>query len=191
MIHLSDYPFHSKSRLFQRFYMKLLHAYLVILFLSCATNAFSKEMVIMTSTDGYLRAIRTTMGGEKWRSYVGTNYLYQPSTTDDLVFIGSDDKCLYALKKSTGRVEWQFEIDGHVISCPMVASDRGLVFFSSDNGYFYAVSIRTGREKWSLFIGNDITASPERATTKLICIGGESGTIYGLDIDNGHIRWTY
>ncbi len=162
--------------------------FLLAAVLPLISSGSTKTPIIFTSKDGYVRALNHNARYEIWRAYVGTNNWYHCTESADLVFVGTDDKCLYALKKNSGRIAWRFDTGDYISSGPIVAG--GLVIFSSDDGYLYAVKISSGRMRWSFFIGN-VTAAPALTSTGEIFIGGESGTLYGLDLKDGSVEWAY
>ncbi|HMW36644.1 MAG TPA: PQQ-binding-like beta-propeller repeat protein, partial [bacterium] len=54
------------------------------------------------------------------------------------VFIGSQDKSIYALNKYTGVLEWQFETEGRIKS--EMAIYGGSLFVGSENNMLYKFS---------------------------------------------------
>jgi outer membrane protein assembly factor BamB len=47
---------------------------------------------------------------------------------DGVVYVGSSDGNLYAVKASTGKIRWSFASGGQVLSSPVV---NGMVYFGS------------------------------------------------------------
>ena len=46
--------------------------------------------------------------------------------SDTLVYVGSDDRNMYALSTSSGTIRWKFQSSGAILASPIVAN--GLVF---------------------------------------------------------------
>ena len=61
--------------------------------------------------------------------------------SDGTVYVGSDDKKLYAINPKSGVKLWEFETGGYVFSSPAIGSD-GTVYVGSGDGKLYA--IKTG-----------------------------------------------
>lgn len=98
-----------------------------------------------------------------------------PAVDEANVYIGSRDKSLHAVNRTTGTRAWTFSTGGRVESSPL-AFDNAIVFGSSD-GRLYAVDPADGQEIWRLDLGEDLTASPAYAQGRLI-IGGGGGTLF-------------
>ena len=59
------------------------------------------------------------------------------AVADGVVYVGSDDNFLYALKANTGELLWRYETGGNVDSAPVVMA--GVVYVSTNDGYLYAL----------------------------------------------------
>jgi outer membrane protein assembly factor BamB len=65
---------------------------------------------------------------------------------EGVVYVGSDDRNLYALDASTGAKLWSHTIDAGVGSSPAVSN--GVVYIGGDYGNVYALNAKTGAELW-------------------------------------------
>ena len=75
-----------------------------------------------------------------------------------VVYIGSDDNNVYALKASTGAKLWSYTTGYQVFSSPAVAN--GVVYVGSQDNNVYALNAKTGALLWSYITG--IGALPPR-----------------------------
>src|SRR5690349_20862031 len=80
----------------------------------------------------------------KWRFQTGGPIFSSAAVDNGVVYVGSNDGKLYAVRASDGTKLWAFATKGAVRSSPAVAG--GAVFFSSVDGKIYAVDAATGRE---------------------------------------------
>ncbi len=104
-------------------------------------------------------------------------FFSSPAVNDRLVLIGSRDKSLHAINRTTGEAVWKFKTGGRVEGSPIVFTD-GVVFGSAD-GRLYAASLDTGAELWRLELGEALVASPAFGENLLV-LGGEKGTVFAL-----------
>ena len=104
-------------------------------------------------------------------------FFSSPAVNEHLVLIGSRDKHLHAIKRTTGEAAWKFQTGGRVEGSPIVFTD-GVVFGSTD-GRLYAASLAAGAELWRLELGESLVASPAFGE-RLIVIGGEKGTVFAI-----------
>ncbi|MEO5958177.1 MAG: PQQ-binding-like beta-propeller repeat protein [Opitutaceae bacterium] len=100
-----------------------------------------------------------------------------PAVNDRLVLIGSRDKHLHAIDRTTGEGKWKFATGGRVEGSPIVFID-GVIFGSTD-GRLYAASLDGGAELWRLDLGESLLASPAFGGGQIV-VGGEKGTVFAL-----------
>ena len=63
------------------------------------------------------------------------------------VYVGSDQRRVWAFDADTGAKRWMVDVWGRVRSTPAVTEDR--VFVGTDNGRVYALNRRTGHKVWA------------------------------------------
>ncbi len=104
-------------------------------------------------------------------------FFSSPAVNDRLVLIGSRDKHLHAINRTSGEVAWKFQTGGRVEGSPIVFEDA--VVFGSSDGRLYAARLDAGTELWQLDLGESLVASPAFGE-HLIVIGGEKGTVFAI-----------
>ncbi len=104
-------------------------------------------------------------------------FMSAPAVNERLVLIGSRDKQLHAIDRTTGQGVWTFKTGGRVEGSPIVFSD-GVVFGSTD-GRLYAANLVDGAELWQVDLGEALVASPAFGAGKII-LGGDKGTVFAL-----------
>jgi len=82
-----------------------------------------------------------------------------PAVTDNMLFVLSDNRHLYAINRNNGTVVWSYLLRGDTgESSPVVANDRVLVY--TRDGIVTILDARNGRSIWTYDIGEQIFASP-------------------------------
>lgn len=81
-----------------------------------------------------------------WKYRTDGQIFSSPVVYGGVVYIGSNDRCVYALDASTSALFWKFEARGCVKSTPAV--DEGTVYFGAFDSTVYAVDRQSGLEKW-------------------------------------------
>ena len=104
-------------------------------------------------------------------------FFSSPAINDRLVLIGSRDKHLHAIHRTTGEGAWKFKTGGRIEGSPIVFDDA--VVFGSTDGRLYAASLETGAELWQLELGESLVASPAFGHRQLV-VGGEKGTVFAV-----------
>lgn len=107
--------------------------------------ALWRNLVIFTSGDHVVRAFDAGTGREAWRvtleqptssaPTVAGNRLYFGVRGDPLP--GGRPARLICLAANNGRMLWEMELDGAVLSAPVAS--RGLMIFGTDENYFYVL----------------------------------------------------
>ena len=104
-------------------------------------------------------------------------FMSAPAVNERLVLIGSRDKHLHAIHRTTGKAAWTFKTGGRIEGSPIVFTD-GVVFGSAD-GRLYGASLETGAELWQLDLGEALVASPSFGGQQMV-VGGDKGTVFAL-----------
>ena len=104
-------------------------------------------------------------------------FFSSPAVNEQLVLIGSRDKHLHAIRRTTGELAWKFPTGGRVEASPIVFADAAV--FGSADGRLYAAHLADGSELWRLELGESLVANPAYGE-HLIVLGGEKGTVFAL-----------
>jgi outer membrane protein assembly factor BamB len=178
--------------------------------------------VFFTSYDGNFYAIDVRSGelqwkfrtrGEKkvgakglWKMKPVNEYMDDPfdfflsspvvDSINGLVYFGSGDNDLYALRATDGTLQWRFPTGGIIHASPVLFQNT--LYFGSWDRYLYAVDSRTGKEKWKFQTAADTTyhllegiqASPLIYDNHLF-FGSRDGYFYALDAVTGQLTWKY
>ena len=152
----------------------------------------------------------TQLTGVKWKFKTGGRVLSSPAAAGGMVYVGSEDRNLYAVDARTGEQRWKFATEGAVHSSPAVAG--GLVYFASYDGKFYAVDAQSGKLKWKFETGGerrfeakglhgyqphnqtipdswDMYLSSPNVENGLVYFGSGDGNQYALDAQTGTLQW--
>ena len=130
-----------------------------------------------------------------WKFATNGSVISSPSVVDGVVYVGSQDKNIYAIGAWSGSLIWKYATDGPIISSPAVAD--GKVYVGSEDGYVYSLDAYTGSLIWKTFVNSSIPftfgdlvlkSSPAVADGK-VYIGSLDGNLYALDANNGNILW--
>jgi eukaryotic-like serine/threonine-protein kinase len=137
--------------------------------------------------------------GLLWTLTSGNEQYSVPAVANGVVYVGSTNSTLYAVKATTGIKKWSFQTDMHCASevyTPTVANGR--VFVDTECGTLFALDAMTGRQEWS-FTGDtptqpvtnsgfDIVYVPV-VSDGMVYFGTEQGAVYALDEVTGTEKW--
>jgi outer membrane protein assembly factor BamB len=112
------------------------------------------------------------------------------------VYIGSDDKNIYAFNAADGTQIWNtgtantccFTIQGAIRSSPAIDS-KGFIYVGSEDGSLYAIDTN-GIIRWAFPTGAGITSSPATDEGGIIYFGSMDGHVYAVD-SNGNLKWRF
>ena len=130
-----------------------------------------------------------------WKFTTNGSVISSPSVVDGIVYVGSQDKNIYAIGAWSGNLIWNFATQGVIESSPAVAN--GKVYVESDDGYVYCLDAYTGAFIWRTFVnsnlpftfGNLVLKSSPVVTGGRVYIGSLDGYLYALNANNGNIIW--
>jgi outer membrane protein assembly factor BamB len=180
------------------------------------------DRVFFTSYDGHFYAIDVRSGKLQWKFHthgerrVGarglwtmkplTEYMDDPfdfflsspavDSINRLIYFGSGDGNMYALRTTDGKQQWKFPTGGIIHTSPVLYQNT--LYFGSWDRHLYAVDSRTGKEKWKFQTGADtiyhllegIQASP-LIYNNHIFFGARDGYFYALDAITGQLTWKH
>ncbi|MFD1820796.1 Outer membrane protein assembly factor BamB, contains PQQ-like beta-propeller repeat [Pseudarcicella hirudinis] len=155
-------------------------------------------------------------GSSKWKFRTEGKIFSSPAVFNNVVYIGSEDKNLYAINTDDGKLKWKFPTDGAVHSSPAVF--KNTVYFGSFSGYYYALDAVTGKEKWrfktegekksgakglwslkpanlfmedlyDFFQSSPVINMDENDLT--LYFGSADGHLYAVDAENGKLKWKF
>ena len=116
--------------------------------------------------------------GEVWSS---------PAVVGGVIYVGSDDKKVWAFDANTGVKKWSYATGGLVRSSPAVVG--GVVYVGSDDGNLYALNASTGTKNWSFQTGGDVAGASPAVSAGMVYIGSRGGDIWALNASTGAKVW--
>jgi outer membrane protein assembly factor BamB len=130
-----------------------------------------------------------------WKFTTGGSVVSSPTVVNGVVYVGSQDKNVYAIGALSGDLIWKYTTGGSIEDSPAVAN--GMVYVESDNGYVYCLNAKTGSLNWKTFIDSNLpftyanlvlTSSPV-VSNDLVYIGSLDGYLYALNAKTGAVVW--
>ena len=118
----------------------------------------------------------------RWKFKTGGSIVSSPVVVNDILYVGSDDKQLYALDAQKWGEKWRFNTGGAIRYSPTVW--HGIVYFISMDGKVYALDAQTGQLKWQ-FQSPSLMSSPVVVANGRAYIGVYPRKIYVLDAHTG------
>ncbi|HXO16991.1 MAG TPA: PQQ-binding-like beta-propeller repeat protein [Candidatus Dormibacteraeota bacterium] len=147
-----------------------------------------------------------------WRFQTKGRIFSSPTFRDGVVYVGSTDHRLYAVRASDGTQKWAFATKGAVNSTPAVSDET--VFFSSSDGRVYAVDESSGAKRWEFRTQGerrfsapgihglqpstevmpdpfDVFLSSPAVWNGTVYVGSGDRNVYALDARSGALRWKF
>lgn len=133
----------------------------------------------------------------KWKTKTNGPIRSSAVVVDGILYIGSNDKCIYAMDANTGSILWKVETGGLVAGSAAVY--KGLVYIMSEDGVLYALETKTGKEGWKYTVGLNPAGSPAIAYGYVFACSGSRGghqsfpstgsKLYALKASDGTKVW--
>jgi hypothetical protein len=109
---------------------------------------------------------------------------------DGTVYVGSDDRNVYALDGKIGAKQWKFRTVSYVASSPATGAD-GTVYVGSYDKKVYALDGKTGAKKWQFLTGDRVRSSPAIGSDGTVYVGSRDNKVYALDGKTGAKQWEF
>ena len=153
-----------------------------------------------------------TLASVKWRFRTKAKIFSSPAVLDGIVYVGSGDFNVYAVRAADGALVWKFATKGPVNSSPAIW--HGLVFIASLDGNVYGLDAASGTEKWRFKTGGerrftapgihgimpqnermpdpfDVFLSSPAVSGGTVYVGSGDHNVYALDAATGALRWKF
>jgi len=137
---------------------------------------------------GYTKSPAPNTNQTIWKYTTGLDVRSSPAVANGIVFVGSNDRKVYALDQYTGAQVWNFTTGSWVTSSPGVAD--GKVFVGSVDRKVYCLDAATGAHIWNFTTGLGVGSSPAVAYGK-VYVGSYDGKVYCLDAITGAHIWNF
>ena len=109
-----------------------------------------------------------------------------PALKGNVLYIGSYDYNLYALKADTGEFIWKYPTDGGVVSTPAI--HNGNVYFGSEDHRLHVISSRSGQVNWTYYTDGPVRSSPHIAEGHVF-IGSDDCFVHAINVLSGRSAW--
>jgi outer membrane protein assembly factor BamB len=135
---------------------------------------------------GFVDAQLPATLSERWRVKTGEGIEGAPAIVDGIVYIGSIDQHLYAIRLKDGAVQWRFKA-GPFKAPAAVKGDS--VYIGDLDGKFLCLDAKTGAKKWEFLTDSEFTAGANFAGDQIL-IGSGDEHLYALTKD-GKVSWKF
>lgn len=130
----------------------------------------------------------------KWSAKTGGPIKGAAAIVDGLVYIGSEDGMVRALKLADGTTAWEFVADGPVVSSPLVMEGR--VYIGSAGTNLFALDARTGTKIWAYGTEGEVKSSPTpfrspKGDETWLVIGGYDNRLHCVSAATGRTNWLF
>jgi len=123
-----------------------------------------------------------------WHVSMGRGVRGSPAIGEAIVAVGTADRSIVLVDRSSGDVLWRTRLDGTVRSGPLLDEDRLYIGSESQpDGRVYAVRLRDGRILWRARAGS--VAAPLALDGDALYAGTEEGDVLRFDPERGSIAW--
>ncbi len=126
-----------------------------------------------------------TVFGEHRPVYRGSP-AYDP--TRDVVYAGSNDNALFAIRGWDGAVVWRFEALGRVDSTPHPDGDD--VLFGAADGAMYCINASTGALQWRFATSAEVLHEPIVIGDSVYFVNSNDA-VFAVARRDGSVRWRY
>jgi len=186
-----------------------------------SSPAVYHNRVYFGSFDGYYYAVDINTGRQKWKFKTGGEKFMggkaywgmQPSDMfmndlwdfflsspvvgaengDDIVYFGSSDGNVYAVRAKDGVLKWKFKTNGIIHTSPTLYN--GMIYIGSWDTWFYAIDAQTGKEKWKFKTGDQPAMSGIQASAtvenNVVYFSARDAHLYALNATDGKLLWKY
>ncbi|MCK5396592.1 MAG: PQQ-like beta-propeller repeat protein, partial [Gammaproteobacteria bacterium] len=133
-------------------------AALTVTLSACGNGKTSMFRADPSHTAVYDSAGPTRLDTLDWKYTAPDKTYSSPMVANGTVYLGSNDKHLYAIDQKTGQKKWRFKTGGNIEATPATAN--GIVYIGSWDKNMYAIKDGTQALVWKQKTKGPISSSP-------------------------------
>lgn len=137
-------------------------------------------------------ALNSTTGSLIWSTSPSTDSIgfggSNPAIANGILYIGCNDRNVYALDVNSGKTLWSFNTGDVIESSPTVVN--GIVYIGSGVGQLFALNASTGSLVWRSANLYPIQGSPIVANG-MVYFASNAQYLFALDASTGSMKWSY
>ena len=135
---------------------------------------------------GFVTAMSARTGRERWR-FRGQPFESSPLLVKGIVYVGSWDGRVYAIRARTGRKVWSYDTGSRVNTS--AAYSKGRLFIANNGGSVYSLNARTGKLAWKGSQATEFFYAAPAVAYGRVFIGSTDGTMYAYGQRSGRLLW--
>ncbi len=135
---------------------------------------------------GFVIAMDAKTGKQKWR-YKGMPFESSPLLHNGVLYVGSWDGNVHAIRARTGRRVWTYQTGNRVNTS--AAYSNGRIFIANQGGTLFALNARTGKLAWSASEATEFFYAAPAVAYGRVFIGSSDGTMYAYGQRTGKLLW--
>ncbi len=149
------------------------------------------DRLYAASGNGDVAVFNAETGKEIWRQALAIPISGAMGYGNNLALLGTREGEVLALDPETGKQVWRTKVSSEVLAAPVATS--GVVVVQTVDGRVFGLSGRDGKQLWRF--QRTVPALSLRGTSGpsiqggVVVTGFANGTIVGLDIKTGQVRW--
>jgi outer membrane protein assembly factor BamB len=163
--------------------------------LNASSPTYAKNRLFVSLlTPQKIMALSAKNGRTLWQKPLPSRSESSPVVIDGIVYFGSEDGTVYALKAKNGARKWTFQTADAVYG---VSYANGRLFFGDKSGKVTAVNAENGKLIWqqqtsgaSFGRGGIFYSTPAIAFGR-VYIGNADRKVYSFSARDGSLAWTY
>ncbi len=160
-----------------------------------ATPTVAGGLVLIGQGDGvWVKAFEAATGQLRWQFPLGKRAGSRLAANDELAFLPSYDKHLYAVELATMRLRWQYVADQVIDSEPLLDGDT--LYLKLPDDQLVALETATGKLKWRQIgsaprgeEGTPTNWSVLRKAGELLLYGSRDKCLHAARTSNGESVW--
>jgi len=153
--------------------------------------AFAFNMVFISNTAGFVKALDAADGGVMWSFKSGGKIFSSPEVCEKTgrLVVGSSDGNIYCLDARTGKLKWTVEAASSVLGSPAIYN--GVVYIGASDNCFRAIDLISGRLLWVYPKVRGFMEAKPWADAQGVYIGDWASHLYAFNPSSGALLWEW
>ena len=146
------------------------------------------DTICIGSLDGYCYAVDGS-GNLRWKFYMnGSTRCATLVGANGVVYFGSTDQNVYALRIADGKVIWKTHINGEITCSGAIY--KNVIYFGATDDYLYALDVNTGEIKQKFYAYGSVF-DPPYVVNDVVYVGTYGGKFFALSCKDMRVLWEF
>ncbi len=155
-----------------------------------STPVYKDGVIYAAGKNTLVYAFVANRAAKRWRFGIGSPAYSSPVVVDDVLYIGTFDGKLYAIKTPSKKptAKWKKDLGSWIYASPVVIDKK--IYIGTKKGEIFSLNVEDGSVIWKMKLCNSINSTMAVTAGNIGFVGCMDGNLHAVDLDKGKSVWS-